>query len=230
MKKLRLWAQIQRGTGILVMTVCLGLSAAMPAGAQETQLPTSMYPPIGKAWDKMRDGSFEPSPESVRLESDYAVNQLETDRLEPEHAATFEEMIANDQCETVYPNGVVHDYVVYKLPNGSMYVQPSVLVALGEDVTALQCYLGDSVYGYFYTGTPEHCNNVAFTFAPLHEPEVASVKTESQENCRFVKREIVHSPGSFVHLPDFNYCGCYIPGITAMVPGSIQTSSQKVCR
>jgi len=52
---------------------------------------------------------------------------------------------------------------------------------------------------------------------------------EEPKNCRFVKTEEVRLPDTFAVVRDFNSCGCFIPGVTARVPGGTQTSSRLVC-
>ncbi|MCD5381528.1 MAG: hypothetical protein LR008_03065 [Candidatus Pacebacteria bacterium] len=227
MKNQRLWAYFLYL--VPLMGLSIGIFAALPASAQ-SELPSSANPATTTPWKSMHAGSFEPGLASAREQCERAAYQSETDKLTISQCLQFESMLANGQCESVQvPDGIIHDFMNYKR-NEKKLVSRSVLKEHGHDTSALLCALSEGVYGYFYTGTKKHCNNVAFVLLPSSSTTIPIlVDKEPTKTCRFVKREVVQSPSTFVSLPDFHTCGCYIPGVTAMVSGSIQSSSSMVC-
>lgn len=225
MKNKRQWACFQ---GILL---CFGMFAAMSASAQ-SQLPSSVSPAISGPWKMMRAGSFEPTPASARMQCERAARQSQTDTLTTSQCVQFESMLAKGQCESVQvSDGVIHDFMSY-LRGGKNSISQGVPKAHGHNTSALLCSLSNNVHGYFYTGSRKHCNNAAFVLlspAPILPPVVEVVETEPVKKCRFVKREVIQVSNTFVSVPDSYTCGIYIPGVTAMVPGGIQSSSSMVC-
>ncbi len=210
--------------------VLLGITAALPAGAQTipSALPTSSNPATG-LWIKMHPSSFAGTSKSA-FEQCYRDAVLEkADPLTLEKCQEFQVMLERGLCESVMvPDGVVHDFMNGRT-NGQSKVTRNVEKQIGRHDRALLCNLGDGVYGYWYTGIRgQSCNNVAFTFvvppAPPPPPEV-----QTEKKCRFVKRAVKEIPSTFVHVQDFNSCGCYIPGVTVVVPGGTQTNSSLVC-
>jgi len=217
----RLWACILTSVKAFSAITLFGLMAVQSASAQE--LPTSIYPAIGAPWTTMQAGSYESKPASARAQCEHVAEQSVSDALTSTECQRFESMLAAGQCDSVQvPDGIVHDYVNYKRPNGQEFVSVGVLKEHGSGTAAFLCDLGGGVFGYFYAGSPKHCNNAAFVFIPSPPPLT--------QNCEFVSRGVEQQPSTYVSLPGLYSSGIYVPGVDVFVQGGLQHSSRTVCK
>lgn len=245
MKNMRLWAQIPwQLLFTSVMVVAFGLFAANPASAQTTEL-------VWKGWFTMHAGSFGISVGSVVPQCDESIGLIPG--LTNVHCETLKAKANFDgECKVV----MVEDgerYIgmrgrVNGNPKGESRLTPNMIKKTGRLDRALRCDLGDGIVvdwftGHYINGKYVSCNNLGFLYlpppppvvvVPLAPPPVVIATPEPMpppptKNCRFVKTAKERLPSTFVHVNDFNSCGCYIPGVTVVVPGGIQTSSSLVC-
>lgn len=221
--------------GIVMLLVLLTLLVSMSVQAQTSNLPTSEYPAKGE-WKVMNPSTFLGTTDSAVEQCLRAVKADSTGRLTADKCQQFATKLEVGLCEIVtVPDGVVHDFMSQRV-GGKSTLLHNVEKHIGRNDRALLCDLGEGVYAYWYTGEHTSCNNVGITLAKVVAPEpvvIPPVVTPAVQpvrvTCRFETREVIRTPSTLTHVPDFTSCGCYIPGFTGMMQGGIQTSSGMVC-
>lgn len=166
MKNKRLWAPI------LWLVMSLGIIAALPAGAETYELPSSALPALGK-WKKMRPTSFAATAESALEQCQRDVAEEKFNWLTPEKCRLLYEkltypegFLSAERCKAVLvPDGIVLDIMNGRV-NGHSNVTYGVEKELGRYDRALLCPLGDGVSAYWFRDEPGSCNNVGFVHRP----------------------------------------------------------------
>jgi hypothetical protein len=142
------------------------------------------------------------------------------------------------------PDGVIFDFLQGQR-DGKSTTSFNQVKALGREDRALLCDLDDGLYTYWFTGVAnQSCNNLAVVLswsppvrASAPAPAMVTASTVSKpepekdtgKNCRFVKVEEKAMPSTFVGLQPAFTCDCFVPGVTAFVPGGTQSTSKYVC-
>jgi hypothetical protein len=142
----------------------LALGMAVPATAQNSQLPTSSAEMTG-TWRVMNPTTFQLSHAAILNQYD-RVAAVDA-RMTAEKRTLLERMLASGGGREVWvPDGVDLDYLTGRR-QGQPHVYERMEKQIGRTDRAILFDLGDGVSLYWFTGTRESCNNIGIV---INEP------------------------------------------------------------
>lgn len=195
-------------------------------------------------WDHMTPGSHDLSKRGETVLDQVMRHQAyhrSSDFTEAQ-ARELAKLWNDDECDRVSVKlGHLHSSMSVKKAGNAM-VQGRTKVIHKTAPWAYECKLETGLTMYVYTGSADHCNNVAIDLPKpegvkqVTKPEVVMSATTQPEpkkmetvRCRVVKEPDTYEPGTVRVTPGVNVCGTYISGTVITRPGVVHKRSTFIC-
>lgn len=168
MNAMRLWAYVCNRYGMLLLILCTTLSVAEPAGAAQSQPPSSTTDTRFNDWREMHRDMYDSTINGL-LEGCYnavASRRPEQTWLNANTCLTAQQKIEASECKNAsVKDDFLADIVMGRegaLKTGDPKAYFYMKKATGRLDRALWCDLGNNVHLVWFTGAAESCNNPAF--------------------------------------------------------------------